>query len=88
MKKLMSVIMLVLLILSLWACSGGKTDGVTVPFVESKYIHRKIFLWRLAQLQRNLKQGGVVVLLLKYIMPVMMCPQNIRIGRSGIMLTK
>lgn len=35
MKKLISVIMLVFLILSLCACSG-ETDDVTVPFIESK----------------------------------------------------
>ena len=36
MKKLASVIILFLLIFSLCACNGGKTDGVTIPFVDSE----------------------------------------------------
>ena len=36
MKKLISVLLCVILLFSLSACSGGKTDGVTIPFVDSE----------------------------------------------------
>ncbi len=57
MKKLMSVIMLVLLILSLWACSGGKTDGVTVPFVESKIYSQEDISLAISTITKEFKAG-------------------------------
>lgn len=36
MKKLISVLLCITLLFILSACGGGKTDGVTIPFVESE----------------------------------------------------
>ena len=36
MKKLISVLLCIILLFSLSACIGGKTEGVTIPFVESE----------------------------------------------------
>lgn len=36
MKKLISVLFCITLLFILSACGGGKTDGVTIPFVESE----------------------------------------------------
>ena len=57
MKKLISVIMLVLLILSLCACSGGKTDDVTVPFVESKIYSQEDISLAISTITKEFETG-------------------------------
>ncbi len=57
MKKLISVIMLILLILSLCACSGGKTDDVTVPFVESKIYSQEDISLAISKITKEFETG-------------------------------
>ena len=57
MKKLTSVIVLFLLIFSLYACSGGKTDGVTIPFVESEIYSQEDISSAITTITKEFKFG-------------------------------